>query len=253
MQQDAPPPKTDEKEITRSLAELQARGASISHKIHGVETPDSIYACCDAGKDCTIFLTALFIALSFFIIPYAQLTALVWSFFVALIVWKFGRATFLAATRLARLHRVAAEEKDEIEHNRTQEREELRTLYRAKGFDGQLLEDVVDVLMADGDRLLRVMLQEEMGFLLEETEHPLIQGLGAAIGAAISCGILIVAFLYSTLLITIVIALIMATITAVIPACYEKNRLLPISIWTVGIAVLTFATIYYMMMFCVSG
>ena len=34
--------------------------------------------------------------------------------------------------------------------------------------------------MADGDRLLRVMLEEELGFSLEVYDHPLKQALGFA-------------------------------------------------------------------------
>ncbi len=90
-----------------------------------------------------------------------------------------GRSAWLGWSRLERLHRILAQEKWEIEHNREQEREELGVLYAAKGFEGKLLEDVLDVLMADGDRLLKVMVEEELGLTLESQVHPLKQGLGA--------------------------------------------------------------------------
>src|SRR6185295_12766345 len=81
---------------------------------------------------------------------------------------------------------VLEQERWEIEHHRQQERDELKELYRAKGFEGKLLEDVLDVLMADDDRLLKVMLEEEMGLQLAQLDHPMKQGLGAAFGALVS-------------------------------------------------------------------
>ena len=78
--------------------------------------------------------------------------------------------------------RLLEEEKWEIEHNRNQEKVELKVLYRAKGFEGKLLDDVVDVLMADDKRALHIMLKEELGMTLEAYEHPLKQSLGALLG-----------------------------------------------------------------------
>ena len=84
------------------------------------------------------------------------------------------------------MHTIASEERKEIECHRQQEREELVALYSDKGLSGPLLDNVVDVLMADQERLLRIMLQEEMGLHLEERVHPLIQGLSAAAGTCAS-------------------------------------------------------------------
>ena len=66
-------------------------------------------------------------------------------------------------------------------------------MYRAKGFSGKLLDDVVDVLMADDNRLLKVMMEEEMGLVLRGYEHPIKQALFSSLGAALSSFFLIFA------------------------------------------------------------
>lgn len=60
-------------------------------------------------------------------------------------------------------------ELDEIHKWPQGEREEVKQIYARKGFDGELLEQVVDVLTRDKGRWVDVMLQEEHGMTL--TEH----------------------------------------------------------------------------------
>jgi vacuolar iron transporter family protein len=55
------------------------------------------------------------------------------------------------------------------------EREEIREVYRARGFQGEALEMVVDTITSDPKVWLRVMMQEELG---------LSQGFGQPLGAA---------------------------------------------------------------------
>lgn len=58
-------------------------------------------------------------------------------------------------------------ESEQIELVPEGEREEIRQLYAAKGFEGADLERVVEVLTADPDRWVDAMLQEEHGVQLE--------------------------------------------------------------------------------------
>lgn len=56
------------------------------------------------------------------------------------------------------------------------EREEVREIYRTKGFEGDLLEQVVDVICADNDRWVDVMMKEELG-MVKEQKSPFMIGL----------------------------------------------------------------------------
>ncbi|MFO7706382.1 MAG: VIT1/CCC1 transporter family protein [Halopseudomonas sp.] len=66
----------------------------------------------------------------------------------------------------AQLAQIASVERSEREHIALVpegEREEVRQLYRVKGFDGELLEQVVEVLCRDPDVWVATMVQEEHG------------------------------------------------------------------------------------------
>ena len=58
-------------------------------------------------------------------------------------------------------------ELDEIQKYPQGEREEVRQIYARKGFEGELLEEVVTVITADRGQWVDVMLQEEHGMTLE--------------------------------------------------------------------------------------
>lgn len=65
-------------------------------------------------------------------------------------------------------------EQTEIREEPQHEREEVRALYAAKGFREPLLTQVVDTLVADDDRLLKLMMEEELGLSLQHINHPLL-------------------------------------------------------------------------------
>ncbi len=56
------------------------------------------------------------------------------------------------------------------------ERQEIREIYEAKGFKGELLEQVVDTITADKDRWVDVMMKEELE-MAEENKSPFAMGL----------------------------------------------------------------------------
>lgn len=64
-----------------------------------------------------------------------------------------------------RAHRTEA---DQIDRHPQGEREEIRQIFRAKGFDGDTLEQIVMIITADRDQWIATMLVEEHGL---RTEH----------------------------------------------------------------------------------
>lgn len=229
------------------VAEAHARGIISSAEIHGVEIPGHISAGADAARDtCLIFLLFLPILTHLTSQPIGLLLGI---FLFGWTIWRIGRASWLGWSRLERLHRILEQEKWEIEHNRGQEREELKELYRFKGFEGKLLDDVIDVLMADNDRLLRVMVEEELGLSLEKLDHPLKQGIGAGIGASLSGVMMILSYGLAGELALVMSALFFSGLAAAILAHYARNKMIPAVIWNISLALFSFGLVYYSLQF----
>ncbi|MEO1368436.1 MAG: VIT1/CCC1 transporter family protein [Acidobacteriota bacterium] len=93
---------------------------------------------------------------------------------------------------------VKASEEEHIDRVPQGEREEVRQIYRAKGFSGQLLEDVVDTLTADRERWLDVMLTEEHG-LSTTSRKPWVSG-GVTFVAFLAAGAVpLIPYLFSSM------------------------------------------------------
>ncbi len=104
-----------------------------------------------------------------------------------------GIASSIATrVRLRHYEDELARETREIRDEPEQEREEVRALYAAKGFREPLLSQVTDVLCADEDRLLKLMMEEELGLFIHHMNHPLLVGLWNALGAGIGTVMLVI-------------------------------------------------------------
>lgn len=233
------------KDALEHVVEAQARGLITANEIHGTETPGHISSAADSARETAIVL--ILVETLLHVLPLELRTEMILLAVFALgwTLWKMGRSAWLGWFRLERLHRVLMQEKWEIEHNRDQEREELGVLYQAKGFQGQLLEDVLDVLMADGDRLLKVMVEEELGLTLENQEHPLKQGLGAAIGSvlATAAGLLGLYFYPSYGL--LIAGLMIIALASGLLARFARNDVISAVVWNLGLAILATGAVYF--------
>lgn len=228
----------EDKSPLAHVIERQTEGIVTLSESHGIEMAGHISAGADAMRE-----TALLLALV--ALPLTQLTyqislPLLCAFALGLIVWKTGRSGWLAWARLERLHRLIEQEKREIEQNRPQEREELHVLYHSKGFTGKLLDDVLDVLMADNDRLLKVMLEEELGLTLENYEHPIKQACGALIGTLFALLVTTGCYFLSPIYGLWIATPFLIGVGAYTSAIYERNRPIPAIVWNLAIGAFAF-------------
>ena len=216
----------------------RAKGKQVLAEPHGLELPGHYSAAIDAAKETAFLLSLLWLLLP---TPFPTL----WIVAAGWLLWKVGRSACLGWARLERLHRLIEEERWEIEHHRAQERSELVALYKAKGFSGQLLEEVIDVLMADDNRLLLVMLEEELGLNLEMMEHPLKQAAGAGVGTLIVAALLLGASLLPAKESVFLCGALIIGVTAAVAARADRNHLIPAIIWNLAVAALAAGVAYF--------
>jgi vacuolar iron transporter family protein len=232
------------KSLIDHLKTARTKGAIAAAEVHGTEMPGHLSSCADAAKESALASLILWV-IGTHLFPAIETLFLLALFLSGWLIWKCGRSALLGWSRMERLHRLIEEERFEIEHHREQERQELSELYRAKGFKGKLLEEVIDVLMADDNRLLNVMLEEELGLALEVHEHPLKQSAGAGAGVLISASLLLLAHWSSPCFGILVGAPLILIIAATIAARLENNRAINAIVWNLSIATLSAGSVYF--------
>jgi hypothetical protein len=243
------PPFSDHfrgKSVVEHLKEARTKGFNASHEVHGTELPGHFAAAADAAKETALYALLLWVLAFSLGWPAHTLLYLLIFFTGGLLIWKTGRSATLGYMRMQRLHRLIEEERWEIQHHRNQERQELGEIYRAKGFEGKLLEEVLDVLMSDDNRLLTVMLEEELGLTLETYEHPLKQSLGAFLGVLATALVCLLGFwVVPSFGVPIASALVIAS-SAGCFARIEKNRVLPALLWNLALALLVGGALFFL-------
>jgi VIT1/CCC1 family predicted Fe2+/Mn2+ transporter len=123
-------------------------------------------------------------------------------------------------TELEEYDRLRAHEEHQIVHDTEGETQEIREIYRAKGFSGDDLERAVEIITEDKDRWVSTMLTEEYGLPLSE-RSPVRAAAGTFL-AFLLCGL---------------VPLIPFTI---VPAYFESGEAF---IWSVLLTGVTFFTI----------
>lgn len=226
---------------------VETKAKNIACEQHGSELSNHFFAATDTARYLSLLMMLLFVICTYLQIPSEQTLIIFFLTALGVLIAYCARSAWIGWAHLERLHRSLKQEHYEIEHHRAQEREELNALYSRKGFEGKLLEQVVDVLMADDERLLRIMLEEEMGLSLGTHEHPLKQAFGALIGgliAIIACG---ASLFYLPPFGLIITTFIIMGSAALIAAHLEKNRLISACVWSMSIGALSLGVVYFVL------
>lgn len=223
----------------RHILEKFSRGAAFASELHGLELSGGLAALLDSAKFSSVILalSALSLRASSGQLPIAPIALLM----LGSVLWQSGRSGLLGWSRLERLHRELLAEHREITTNRAQERQELEALYAIKGFEGPLLGQIVDVLMADDDRLLRVMLEEELGMTLGIHEHPLKQSACAGCGALIAGATGLTALTFSGLWALVGTSALLISLCSGLAAHHQGNRVLEALSWNLSLFAATLA------------
>lgn len=225
------------KSVPEHLKEARKKGALLKAEIHGLEAPSHIIAATESMKLLAIILlTGWLIQLSL------QILGL---FSFGLILFIAARSALNGWSQMERLHRVIEEERFEIEHHRHQEKEELSEIYEAKGFSGKLLEEVIDCLMADDNRLLQIMLEEELGLSLEQYEHPLKQSLFTLLGSLISTALCLIGYILSYSFGLPLVVFLITVFSTVISARLENSPSWQRVVWNCAVLVLVGGSVIF--------
>lgn len=210
------------------------------------EKPEHLIAAISSSKETVVLSFILIIIFSQIHLPLTKIKIIYFTFLIGFIFWKSCQTAFLGWIRLNKFHKIIKEEKYEIEHHRENERKELETIYKAKGFSGKLLNDVIDVLMADDNRLLQVMMEEEMGLILRRYEHPLKQAIFALLGVLFASFFLILTLNkpYEFFL--------LGTFIFILSSIYSKTNISFEILWNLAIlaliSIISFFSIKYLML-----
>jgi VIT1/CCC1 family predicted Fe2+/Mn2+ transporter len=87
-------------------------------------------------------------------------------------------------------------ERQEIERWPDRERDEIRGIYRSKGFAGGLLDEIVTHITADRERWANVMMREELGFGADFADPPIRSGITVGLSYLLGAAIPVFPYLF---------------------------------------------------------
>lgn len=159
------------------------RNLSGPEHLRDMHTPDRVSERLDKGASQSYLKDMVYGGIDGTITTFAVVAGIVGADLSAGIVVILGLANLIAdgfsmgvsnflGTRAEQqfLHMIRKEEEAEIQLIPDGEKEEIRQIYAAKGFEGDLLEQVVEVITSDEKVWVDTMLMEEHGLLLEGPE-----------------------------------------------------------------------------------
>lgn len=157
-------------------------------KLHAEHTPDAIAARIAAATEHSYLGDGVLGAIDGTVTTFAIVAAASGAGFSGGVALVFGLANVfadgfsMAVSNYLRakadreiVERARAMEEHHIEHIPDGEREEIRQVFAGKGFEGRILDDIVEVITQDRERWIDTMVTEELGLRLE-TPHPLRAG-----------------------------------------------------------------------------
>jgi vacuolar iron transporter family protein len=110
---------------------------------------------------------------------------------------SMGLAAFASARAQFEFYQSEVErERQEIERWPDRERDEIRGIYRSKGFGSGLLDDIVTHITADRERWANVMMREELGFGADIADPPLRSGITVGLSYLVGAAMPVLPYLF---------------------------------------------------------
>jgi predicted membrane protein (TIGR00267 family) len=110
-----------------------------------------------------------------------------------------------------------------IQQSPTLEREEIIEIYQRKGFEGELLDKIVDTITANKDVWVAVMMSEEHGLMPTNRKLALRSALVVGISAIIGSLIPLMPFFFFSITPGMVLSVIVAAVTLFVVGVYKAR------------------------------
>lgn len=114
-------------------------------------------------------------------------------------------------------------EKHEVDTVPDKEKEEIRAIYRRRGFSGDLLEQVVTTISADKENWVSVMMDEELGLSPIDTTDVLRTSLTVGVAALIGAFIPVLPFVFLSRDLAILTSLFLSATALFVIGVYEAK------------------------------